>query len=105
MIEVTNTSIGFMVCLVIIAILCYVIYADKYDDLERERAALQTNNEIISGQCEKITLVGKMKNSSLSGLIRGGITGFILGGPVYAIMSGATMGIVNPIMVCVDTVV
>ncbi len=48
------------------------------------------------------TISSKMQASAVNGLIRGCISGYILGGPEYAILSGATMCLINPLMVCLE---
>lgn len=83
-------NIGLLIAFAVIAISIY-IYELKFaqKDSFSIGGALDTHKDAITT---------KMKTSAFSGLMRGCMTGYMLGGPMYSVISGATMSVVNPIM-------
>jgi hypothetical protein len=87
-VELDKATICFIIAIIIILI-CFFVYAYYYDS-------------IMESKDDK-KLVDRMKASVINGAIRGSLSGFILGGADYAILSGMTMAIINPLLTGMET--
>lgn len=87
--EITKSKIAFFIIIILILIYCYS-YASNIKSEDKKNTTHKTLTE-------------KMQISGRNGLVRGCITGLLLSGPEYAVLSSIVLFLVNPIMVFYET--